>query len=107
MVVLIDVLEVRIDVRVDVLVVLDLIVVIVGYRHGHWHGHVHGGVEWHAAGGGWRPRHMLGLLGLVEPVHCEFSAAKFDLDIDSVVEVPERVTLSLRDLLFEMPRAIS
>ena len=106
MVVLIDVLEVRVDIRVDVLVVLDLIVVIVGYRHGHWHGHVHG-VEWHAAGGGWRPRHMLGLLGLVEPVHCESSAARFDLDIDSVVEVSEPVKLSLSDLLFEMPRAIS
>lgn len=106
LVVLIDVLKARVDVRVDVLVVLDLIGVIVGYRHGHWHGHVHGGVEWHAAVVGWRPRHMLDLLGLIEPIHCE-STAKFDLDIDSVVEVLERVIPSLSDLLFEMPRAIN
>ena len=106
LVVLIDALEARVDVRVDVLVVLDLIVVIVGYRHGHWHGHVHGGVEWHAAVVGWRPRHMLNLLGLIKPIHCESSKAKFDLNINFVVEVPERVVPSLSDL-FEMPRAIS
>lgn len=78
------VLKVWIDVRVDVLVVLDLVVVIVGYRHGHWHGHVHCGVEWHAAGGGWRARHMLGLLRLIEAVHLEFFSTEVYSDMRSV-----------------------